>query len=66
MLSTSPWTAKDGKFDYERFFERIVQFFEDPNDLWALETLAWYQKCVVIVSHFHPLTYCSEGCICLR
>ncbi|KAJ6549819.1 hypothetical protein B0H19DRAFT_183535 [Mycena capillaripes] len=48
MLSTSAWTSKDGKYDYEKLFDNIVQLCEpnpeDPDDLWAVETFAWYQK----------------------
>ncbi|KAJ6549891.1 hypothetical protein B0H19DRAFT_1264780 [Mycena capillaripes] len=34
MLSTSAWTSKDGKYDYEKLFDNIVQLFEpNPDDL---------------------------------
>ncbi|KAJ6488771.1 hypothetical protein C8R45DRAFT_929479 [Mycena sanguinolenta] len=38
------WTDKDGKFDYEKFFNRIVDLFADADDPWVVETLEWYQK----------------------
>ncbi|KAJ6566116.1 hypothetical protein B0H19DRAFT_1257391 [Mycena capillaripes] len=48
MLSTSAWTIKDGKYDYEKLFNDIVELFQrdpkHPDDVWAAETLAWYQN----------------------
>ncbi|KAJ6566487.1 hypothetical protein B0H19DRAFT_1257696 [Mycena capillaripes] len=48
MLSTSAWTIKDGKYDYEKLFNNIVELFQSdpkhPDDVWAAETLAWYQN----------------------
>ncbi|KAJ6478910.1 hypothetical protein C8R45DRAFT_1101350 [Mycena sanguinolenta] len=44
LISTSQWTDKDGKFDYEKFFNRIVDLFADADDPWVVETLEWYQK----------------------
>ncbi|KAJ7123665.1 hypothetical protein C8R44DRAFT_917920 [Mycena epipterygia] len=44
MLCTAEWKPRDGSFDYEALFTSIVQLFEDPEDPWAKDTLAWYQN----------------------
>ncbi|KAF7341461.1 GLOBIN domain-containing protein [Mycena venus] len=44
MLSTSDWTSRDGKYNYEDLFDNILELFEDPTDTWAIETLGWFQK----------------------
>ncbi|KAJ6617692.1 hypothetical protein B0H10DRAFT_1948189 [Mycena sp. CBHHK59/15] len=37
--------SHDGRFDYEKFFDNIVELFEaDPSDPWAIETLERYKK----------------------
>ncbi|KAJ7691312.1 hypothetical protein B0H17DRAFT_1201167 [Mycena rosella] len=46
MLSTTEWKPRDGSYNYEDLFKSIVNLFEDPEDLWARETLAWYQQMV--------------------
>ncbi|KAJ7113508.1 hypothetical protein C8R44DRAFT_881815 [Mycena epipterygia] len=46
MLCTAEWKSRDGPFDYEALFTSIVNLFEDAEDPWAKETLAWYQKMV--------------------
>lgn len=44
MLSTAEWKPRDGSYDYEALFTSIVNLFEDMEDPWAKETLAWYQR----------------------
>ncbi|KAJ7760883.1 hypothetical protein DFH07DRAFT_957414 [Mycena maculata] len=44
MLSTSEWKRKDGKYNYERLFDAVVELFKNPAGAWTIETLAWYQK----------------------
>ncbi|KAF7335684.1 GLOBIN domain-containing protein [Mycena venus] len=44
MLSTSDWTSRDGKYNYEDLFDNVLELFEDPTDTWAIETLGWFQK----------------------
>ncbi|KAF7356031.1 hypothetical protein MVEN_00932600 [Mycena venus] len=37
----------DGTFNYEKFFDTIVQLFSRLlNDTWAVDTLAWYDRMV--------------------
>ncbi|KAJ7782538.1 hypothetical protein DFH07DRAFT_949329 [Mycena maculata] len=44
MLSTSEWKRKDGKYNYERLLDAVVELFKNPAGAWTIETLAWYQK----------------------
>ncbi|KAJ7211476.1 hypothetical protein B0H12DRAFT_1079579 [Mycena haematopus] len=44
MLSTSEWTRKDGKYNYESLFDGVVKLFKNPTAKWTVETLAWYQN----------------------
>jgi hypothetical protein len=45
MLSTSDvWAELDGTFDYNEYFENVVDLFSDPEQVWAIETLGWWQK----------------------
>jgi hypothetical protein len=45
ILSTSDWDTLDGLFNYEDMFEAIFALFKtNPQDPWAVETLAWYQE----------------------
>ncbi|KAJ7686356.1 hypothetical protein B0H17DRAFT_1204268 [Mycena rosella] len=46
MLSTTEWKPRDGSYNYEDLFKSILNLFEDPEDPWAWETLAWYQQMV--------------------
>ncbi|KAJ7651839.1 hypothetical protein B0H17DRAFT_1215142 [Mycena rosella] len=46
MLSTTEWKPRDGSYNYEDLFKSILNLFEDPEDPWARETLAWYQQMV--------------------
>lgn len=41
----------DGDFNQQRFFENIMSLFEmDPKDSWVVETLAWWNKYVSLLS----------------
>ncbi|KAJ6526539.1 hypothetical protein DFH09DRAFT_1371670 [Mycena vulgaris] len=44
MLTTADWKPRDGSFDYEVFFNSIVELFADGEDPWTKDTLAWYQR----------------------
>ncbi|KAJ7939745.1 hypothetical protein B0H13DRAFT_2300450 [Mycena leptocephala] len=45
ILSTSDWDTLDGRFNYEDMSEAILSLFRtNPQDPWAVETLAWYQE----------------------
>jgi hypothetical protein len=45
LVSTQAWGQRDGKYNYEDMFTAVVKlFFKLPDDEWAVETLAWYQK----------------------
>jgi hypothetical protein len=49
MISASEWTRKDGDYDYVKMFDKVVKLFTDhPTDPWAIETLDWYTKCVLL------------------
>ncbi|KAJ7077955.1 hypothetical protein C8R44DRAFT_896104 [Mycena epipterygia] len=56
MLSTAEWKSRDGAYDYEALFTSIVNLFEDPEDPWAKDTLAWYQRMVFdgVTNHLQP------------
>ncbi|KAJ7801728.1 hypothetical protein B0H13DRAFT_2497427 [Mycena leptocephala] len=44
MLATKDWAERDGEYDYNELFTKVVDLFADPNDPWAKETLDWYQN----------------------
>ncbi|KAF8130925.1 hypothetical protein K438DRAFT_2032079, partial [Mycena galopus ATCC 62051] len=45
LISTSDWTHKDGKYNYEKLFANVVDLFEvDETDVWAVETLEWLTR----------------------
>ncbi|KAJ6498183.1 hypothetical protein C8R47DRAFT_1212502 [Mycena vitilis] len=45
MISTSDWDRYDGLFNYTDMWDAIMALFKsDPQDPWAVETLAWYQE----------------------
>ncbi|KAJ7862974.1 hypothetical protein B0H13DRAFT_2565871 [Mycena leptocephala] len=49
ILSTSDWDTLDGLFNYEDMLEAILALFKtNPQDPWAVETLAWYQESSVL------------------
>ncbi|KAJ7852609.1 hypothetical protein B0H13DRAFT_2359404 [Mycena leptocephala] len=76
ILSTSDWDTLDGLFNYEDMLEAILALFKtNPQDPWAVETLAWYQESSVLSpaprrpapSPVHPRTpppRCSPGAQC--
>ncbi|KAJ6548394.1 hypothetical protein B0H19DRAFT_1265231 [Mycena capillaripes] len=47
MLATKDWAERDGEYDYNELFTKIVNLSADPDDPWAKETLDWYQDQVV-------------------
>lgn len=45
ITSQETWNTTDVHFNYEKFFEWIVEMFEEvPEDIWVVETLAWWQR----------------------
>ncbi|KAJ6525177.1 hypothetical protein B0H19DRAFT_1276257 [Mycena capillaripes] len=44
MIGTSDWVTRDGSYDFEDLFDRIVTLFEDVEDPWVKETLGWLQN----------------------
>jgi hypothetical protein len=47
LNSTEHWTALDGNFNLEVFYNLIVDLFEqDPNDPWVVDTLEFWNKCI--------------------
>ncbi|KAK0431437.1 hypothetical protein EV421DRAFT_1743106 [Armillaria borealis] len=43
--SVDSWTRCDGKFDLQKFYEAVVDMYEDfPEDPWAIASLAWWNK----------------------
>jgi hypothetical protein len=56
LSSVESWSSEDGEFDYEAFFNNIVDLFETDNTHpWVLETLEWWQRYALITSHSHVL-----------
>ncbi|KAH9172692.1 hypothetical protein EDB89DRAFT_1906001 [Lactarius sanguifluus] len=43
LSSQQTWSAKDGLFDYEEFFETLLQVFEVSED-WTNRTLRWWNQ----------------------
>ena len=42
------WSPDDGTFNYPTFYGRIVDLFEMYQaDKWTMETLAWWNKCLL-------------------
>jgi hypothetical protein len=47
MCAEDDWRLDDGLFIKEDFFNMVVALFEqDPEDLWCVETLDWWNKYV--------------------
>jgi hypothetical protein len=45
LSSMSQWGSYDGVFDLKAFYSTIVTMFEsDPDDLWVIETLEWWNE----------------------
>lgn len=50
ISSMEKWSSKDGSFEIDVFYENIAQVFEEyPNDKFAVETLAWYQRYILVL-----------------
>ncbi|KAH9028514.1 hypothetical protein EDB84DRAFT_1563091 [Lactarius hengduanensis] len=43
LSSQQTWSAKDGLFDYEEFFETLLRVFEVSED-WTKRTLRWWNQ----------------------
>ncbi|KAJ7750239.1 hypothetical protein B0H16DRAFT_1549981 [Mycena metata] len=43
MLSTADWAVKDGAYNYQKLFNKVVKLFKKDNDPWVVDTLKWYQ-----------------------
>ncbi|KAI9446932.1 hypothetical protein BJY52DRAFT_1420586 [Lactarius psammicola] len=43
LSAQQTWTGKEHHFDYEEFFETLLQVFELDND-WCKETLSWWNE----------------------
>ncbi|KAK1234266.1 hypothetical protein PQX77_002534 [Marasmius sp. AFHP31] len=44
ISSKAIWGVKDGKFNYEEFFNLIVNLFAQEDDPWVKETLEWWNQ----------------------
>ncbi|KAH9984331.1 hypothetical protein BJV77DRAFT_966229 [Russula vinacea] len=44
LLSFEEWGAEDGQFMLQEFYQIIMELFEDEEDEWVLETLAWWNQ----------------------
>jgi hypothetical protein len=62
-LSTAAWGEKDGTFSLIHFYHLIVKTLSNDEDQWALDTLAWWQRYVLLYYAFdlHPLNRYSTG-----
>jgi len=56
LSSCKEWGAEDGNFILERFYKMILELFEDMEDEWVIETLAWWNACVSILFLLSYLT----------
>ena len=55
LSSVELWFSDDGIFNYEVFFDNIVDLFEtDDKHPWVLKMLEWWQR-YVTTSHLHIL-----------
>jgi hypothetical protein len=36
------WSTEDGHFKITEFYENIIQLFDDMDDPWVINTLAWW------------------------
>jgi len=44
LSSAGKWSVEDGPFNYEDFFNTIVELFDDLEDDWVKETLEFWNK----------------------
>lgn len=46
LSTVESWRPRDGHFDMDSFYQRIIQQFNESEDEWVIETLAWWTKYV--------------------
>lgn len=56
LSSCEEWGAEDGNFILEAFYKVIMELFEDEEDQWVIDTLDWWNKCIMT-----PFFFLSEG-----
>ena len=45
LTKAEAWTADDGVFSLEEFFNEVIGLFEEyPNSAWVTSTLAWFDE----------------------
>ena len=47
LSSCEEWGAEDGQFILQDFYQAILELFDDEEDEWAVDTLAWWNECIV-------------------
>ena len=45
LCSCEQWGAEDGQFILRNFYIAILELF---GDVWVIETLAWWNECLII------------------
>jgi hypothetical protein len=57
-LSVTSWQSVDGDFDYEQFWQTIVDFFEKaPGQVAQCRVdvlLEWWTRCIMYIPHCKP------------
>lgn len=46
LSSCEEWGVEDGQFILQDFYHAILELFEDEEDKWVVETLAWWNRYV--------------------
>lgn len=44
LSSCEEWGVEDGQFILQDFYHAILELFEDEEDKWVVETLAWWNR----------------------
>jgi hypothetical protein len=52
LLSCEEWGTEDGLFILKEFYYAILEMFDDKEDEWVVETLAWWNEYVFILFSF--------------
>jgi hypothetical protein len=55
------WSTEDGDFKIAEFYDHIVQLFDEPDDPWVVDTLAWWNMWVSYLIVQTLLIHCPLG-----
>jgi hypothetical protein len=60
LSSCEEWGAEDGLFILQDFYQAVLELFDDEEDEWVIETLAWWNEYVVPRSFFSRIDFMTQ------